>query len=112
MRISDWSSDVCSSDLVSEATPSWAHGIVTRSALMHAVLEDAQRVARTDSAVLIIGASCTGKVILARALSDARPRQPKPFFAINCDSVPDEIQGSEIFRLSKEQSHSDKTCVV
>src|SRR3546814_4995841 len=77
MRISDWSSDVCSSDLVSEATPSWAHGIVTRSALMHAVLEDAQRVARTDSAVLITGASGTGKEILARALHDASSRQHK-----------------------------------
>src|SRR3546814_4744396 len=84
MRISDWSSDVCSSDLVSEATPSWAHGIVTRSALMHAVLEDAQRVARTDSAVLITGASGTGKEILARALHDASSRQHKPFVAINC----------------------------
>lgn len=76
---------------------SWAHGIVTRSALMHAVLEDAQRIARTDSAVLITGASGTGKEVLARALHDASERRQQPFVAINCTAVPAELLESELF---------------
>nr|WP_241696054.1 sigma 54-interacting transcriptional regulator [Solimonas terrae] len=81
----------------SEPASSWARGIVTRSALMQAVIEDAQRVARTDSAVLITGASGTGKEVLARALHDGSPRREAPFVAINCTAVPADLLESELF---------------
>ncbi|MGH8444062.1 MAG: sigma-54-dependent transcriptional regulator, partial [Solimonas sp.] len=75
----------------------WARGIVTRSASMRTVLDDAQRIARTESAVLITGASGTGKEVLARALHGASSRSKGPFVAINCTAVPAELLESELF---------------
>ncbi|MDP3859659.1 MAG: sigma 54-interacting transcriptional regulator [Stagnimonas sp.] len=75
----------------------WAAGIITRSPLMHALLDDSQRVARSEAAVLIGGASGAGKELLARAIHRASPRADKPFIAINCAAVPAELLESELF---------------
>jgi two-component system response regulator GlrR len=82
---------------VHAGTSSWAHGVVTRSPLMHSLLDDAERVARTDSAVLITGASGSGKEVLARAIHSGSPRGDRPFVAINCTAVPSELLESELF---------------
>lgn len=76
---------------------SWADSIITRSADMLAVLEDARRVARTDSSVLISGPSGAGKELLAQAIHKASRRADEPFVAINCGAVPAELLESELF---------------
>lgn len=94
-----------------DATPNGAHGVVTRSPLMRAVLEDAQRIARTESAVLITGASGTGKEVLAQALHACSSRRQSPFVAINCTAVPAELLESELFGHRKGSftgAHEDK----
>ena len=81
----------------SEPDDDWAASFVTRSQAVQAMLEDARRVAKTDSAVLITGGSGTGKEVLARAIHKASARAPKPFVAINCAAVPAELLESELF---------------
>jgi len=71
--------------------------ITTRSPMMLEVLNDAQRVANTTSAVLITGASGSGKEVLARALHNASSRNNRPFIALNCAAVPTELLESELF---------------
>jgi two-component system response regulator GlrR len=80
-----------------EPDDNWASSFVTRSPAVQAMLEDARRVAKTDSAVLITGASGTGKEVLARAIHQASARTAKPFVAINCAAVPAELLESELF---------------
>lgn len=75
----------------------WAADIVTRSADMLQVLDDAHRVAKTDSSVLISGPSGAGKEVLARAIHRASRRHEAPFVAINCGAVPAELLESELF---------------
>ncbi len=79
----------------------WSEGIVTRSPLMIRLLEQAHMVAQSDVSVLINGQSGTGKEVLAQAIHKASPRARKPFIAINCGALPEQLLESELFGHAK-----------
>jgi Nif-specific regulatory protein len=72
-------------------------GIVGQSARMRDTFEMVSRVIDTDATVMITGESGTGKELIARALHYNGPRAAKPFVAIFCGSLPDDLLESELF---------------
>lgn len=80
-----------------EIDDGWRESIVTRNPLMLRLLEQAHMVAQSDVSVLINGQSGTGKEVLAQAIHAASPRASKPFIAINCGALPEQLLESELF---------------
>lgn len=70
---------------------------VAESPIMQSVLKDIQRVAKTDSTVLIEGESGTGKEVTAREIHRQSRRINKPFVAINCSTLSSHLFESEFF---------------
>ncbi|HTQ76712.1 MAG TPA: sigma 54-interacting transcriptional regulator [Burkholderiales bacterium] len=76
---------------------SWRSEIVTRSPAMESLLAQSKRVAASDAAVCILGASGTGKELLAKAIHRASRRAGAPFVAVNCSAIPEGLLESELF---------------
>ncbi|HEX7320671.1 MAG TPA: sigma-54 dependent transcriptional regulator [bacterium] len=75
--------------------------IVGRSAAIRKSLELLKKVAGTDTTVLILGDSGTGKELFARACHELSPRKQEPFVAINCAAIPRELIENELFGSEK-----------
>ncbi|SFM54115.1 PEP-CTERM-box response regulator transcription factor [Marinobacter zhejiangensis] len=76
-------------------------GIVAASPQMLSICRTLEKVAPTDVTTLITGETGTGKELLARALHDLSHRSGKPFAAINCAAIPENLLESELFGYEK-----------
>ena len=71
--------------------------IIGKSSAINRTIELAKKVAVTDTTVLLLGETGTGKELLAEAIHLASRRRKGPFITINCAAIPKELQESELF---------------
>lgn len=71
--------------------------LTSRNGAMARALQLAVGVGKTPASVLLTGESGTGKEVMARFLHDCSPRAQKPFVAINCGAIPENLIESELF---------------
>jgi len=75
--------------------------IIGKSPAMARSLESLQKVAASNTTVLLLGESGTGKELFARAIHYISPRKDGPFVAINCAAIPHDLLESELFGHEK-----------
>jgi len=75
--------------------------IITAAPEMLKIARTIERLADTGVSVMLLGASGTGKELLARGLHDASPRRNGAFVAINCAAIPETLLESELFGHEK-----------
>jgi len=75
--------------------------IIGNSPALEAVLEQVEQVAPTDSTVLILGETGTGKELISRAIHNLSMRCGRPFIKLNCAAIPFDLLESELFGHEK-----------
>lgn len=75
--------------------------IIGNSEALHAVFRLVEKIASTNTHILIEGESGTGKELIARAIHHNSPRMNRPFIAINCGALPESLLESELFGHTK-----------
>ena len=90
------------SALRSAVQKGWSFGnVIGKSESMKSIYDLVTRIAGANSNVLITGESGTGKEMIARAIHESGPRAQKPFVAINCTAIPENLLESELFGHAK-----------
>jgi two-component system, NtrC family, response regulator HydG len=72
-------------------------GVIGNSPQMHEIIDRLRRIAPTDATVLIQGETGTGKELVAQAVHQNSPRKNRPFVALNCAALSENILESELF---------------
>ncbi|MBM3524111.1 MAG: response regulator, partial [Alphaproteobacteria bacterium] len=85
----------------SESSLATLGGLVTSDPGMLKVCRTIEKVAPTGVSILLLGESGTGKDVLARAIHQLSPRSTRPFVAINCAAIPENLLESELFGHEK-----------
>lgn len=84
--------------LSAELRKSWGfQDIIGKSSAMKSIFDLIERVSSANSSILITGESGSGKEVVARAIHHRSPRTQKPFVAINCTAIPEDLLESELF---------------
>ena len=84
-----------------DANPRRFEQIIGNSHALESVLEQVERVAPTDSTVLVQGETGTGKELIARAIHNLSSRCGRPFIKLNCAAIPFDLLESELFGHEK-----------
>jgi len=93
--LSSTKTQLCSEDEI--RTDTNFAGIIGQSAALRQVLQQIETVAPTDSTVLLLGETGTGKELIARALHDRSRRRERAFVKLNCAAIPSALLESELF---------------
>src|SRR5690606_36243227 len=87
-----------------QADEEWRAEIITCSTLMEEKLAQAQKVAATDTHVMVIGENGTGKGLFARAIHKASPRSTHPFVSVDCTIIDEAGLEAQLFDRSLREA--------